>query len=472
MSTRANPVRGKGNRVSIEVTVLWGDTVLRVDHLSPPREFSIGDGESVDVVIPPQGASAQRTLILRAPRGSAPTLLIPEAASGLVHTPGEPRPRSVMPLVGSAAERTFPLVLGSVGWITIGALTLRIEVIEPEARVPITPGIAQSKYLILAMVASVAAHGWWLAWAILMIPPLGLTDSEDAARDQLVLLQHYLQASAERERDWPEAAYVAPVPQQEGGSGTRAIGEEGAMGSTVVRSNRDRRWGVKGPRDNPDPHIAMKTARQQAAEFGLIGLLNAGAGGDPFAPAAPWGRDESLGADPVSALGTMWGDPIGDSFGGGGLGLSGVGEGGGGRGEGLGLGRIKTIGQGAGTGSSRGFGAGSHRVGPVFCLCGASTVSGRLPPEAIQRVVRASFGRFRFCYEKGLRANPSLAGRVSVRFVIARDGSVAAVGDAGSDLRDREVVQCVERAFYGLSFPQPEGGIVTVIYPIVLSPTS
>jgi hypothetical protein len=28
----------------------------------------------------------------------------------------------------------------------------------------------------------------------------------------------------------------------------------------------------------------------------------------------------------------------------------------------------------------------------------------------------------------------------------------------------------VTRAFYGLSFPQPEGGIVTVTYPITFSP--
>jgi hypothetical protein len=31
-------------------------------------------------------------------------------------------------------------------------------------------------------------------------------------------------------------------------------------------------------------------------------------------------------------------------------------------------------------------------------------------------------------------------------------------------------VQCVIRAYYGLSFPQPEGGIVTVVYPIMFSP--
>ena len=44
------------------------------------------------------------------------------------------------------------------------------------------------------------------------------------------------------------------------------------------------------------------------------------------------------------------------------------------------------------------------------------------------------------------------------------------VGNGGSDLPDNGVVSCVVRAFYGLSFPQPEGGIVTVVYPIMLSP--
>jgi hypothetical protein len=35
---------------------------------------------------------------------------------------------------------------------------------------------------------------------------------------------------------------------------------------------------------------------------------------------------------------------------------------------------------------------------------------------------------------------------------------------------DSGVVSCTVRAFYGLSFPQPEGGIVTVTYPIMFAP--
>jgi hypothetical protein len=101
---------------------------------------------------------------------------------------------------------------------------------------------------------------------------------------------------------------------------------------------------------------------------------------------------------------------------------------------------------------------------------GETVASGRIPPEIIRRTIRQNFGRYRACYETGLRTNPNLAGRVAVRFVIGRDGSVAQSGNGGSDLPDTGVVNCIVGAFRGLSFPQPEDGIVTVTYSIQLSP--
>jgi tetratricopeptide (TPR) repeat protein len=160
----------------------------------------------------------------------------------------------------------------------------------------------------------------------------------------------------------------------------------------------------------------------------------------------------------------------------GGLGLTGAGAGGGGRGEGIGLGNIGTIGHGAGTGTGQGFGnghgrlSGAHTVDVPTIRQGAVQVNGRLPPEVIQRIVRQNFGRFRLCYENGLRQNPQLAGTVAVRFTIDRTGAVTTVADASSTLHDSGVVACVMRGFGNLSFPQPEGGAVTVVYPIVFAP--
>ncbi len=100
---------------------------------------------------------------------------------------------------------------------------------------------------------------------------------------------------------------------------------------------------------------------------------------------------------------------------------------------------------------------------------GTPAVGGRLPSDLVQRTVRQSFGRFRACYEAGLRGNPTLSGRVTVRFVIGRDGAVMSAMNGGSDLPDSGVVSCVVSAFRGLSFPVPPDGIVTVTYPIVFT---
>jgi hypothetical protein len=95
---------------------------------------------------------------------------------------------------------------------------------------------------------------------------------------------------------------------------------------------------------------------------------------------------------------------------------------------------------------------------------------GRLEPKVIQDAVRAHYGTFRKCYEEGLGRNAELKGRVSARFVIGLDGSVSNVSNGGSDLPDTTVVSCVLQAFYGIQFPQPKCGIVTVVYPIMLEP--
>lgn len=179
-------------------------------------------------------------------------------------------------------------------------------------------------------------------------------------------------------------------------------------------------------------------AKEEAAEFGMIGLLNPGAGPDPDAATSPWRHDSSL--DDGSAKGGVFGARTGD-----------VG--------GFGLGSVGT-----------GLRLGGSTVGASTVAPGAVQVSGRLPPEVIQRIARTNLGRYRLCYENGLRKNPHLQGWVRVRFVIGRDGAVSTVSNGGSDVPDAEVVSCVLRSFYGLAFPQPEGGIVTVLYPISFAP--
>ena len=108
---------------------------------------------------------------------------------------------------------------------------------------------------------------------------------------------------------------------------------------------------------------------------------------------------------------------------------------------------------------------------PASAPSGEESQVPRVPPEVIQKIVRASYSTFRTCYEAGLGRDPNLTGKVVVRFVIERSGEVGAVSsDAGSTMPDQLVTACLLQAFRRLVFPEPNGGIVTVVYPIALSP--
>jgi hypothetical protein len=481
-----------GHVTALEVMILWETTILKVQHSTPPRSYYVGEGrgknQPCDYFIPREKLGATRAPIVLAAEGSIRAVILP-GASGTIELPGQPRMafetalRSGLarPCTEFAGAHEVLLPPGARVRMEIDDLVFQVAAVA--AGKPMTHGAFAShdmstfSYVGLSLVA----HAGLVGAMAFLVPPMGLTDAEGLTRDRLILIQQYLRASAEREteRRDSEAASENDLDETEGGSGTRSAGEEGTMGNPNAAQTA-RRYGVEGPRDNPDPHVARRTALREAADFGMIGMLHDGMGGDPNAPTAIWGRDESLGVDPTSARGKMWGDVIGESFGHGGLGLSGVGEGGGDVGEGIGLGRIGTLGHGDGTGIGDGFGPehgsghgvprGAHAPRVPSLRAGETTVNGRIPREVIQRIVRQNHGRFRLCYEAGLRNNPSLEGRVAVRFVIARDGAVSSVSNGDSDLPDAKVVKCVVQAYYGLSFPEPEGGIVTVAYPIMFSP--
>jgi hypothetical protein len=96
---------------------------------------------------------------------------------------------------------------------------------------------------------------------------------------------------------------------------------------------------------------------------------------------------------------------------------------------------------------------------------------GCLEPAIIQRVVRGNFARLRACYEEGLGRTRSLQGRIAIKFTIERDGTVREARDAGSELPDKTVVDCVVDGFRPMRFPAPADGIVLVVYPIVFAPS-
>lgn len=146
----------------------------------------------------------------------------------------------------------------------------------------------------------------------------------------------------------------------------------------------------------------------------------------------------------------------------GGLGLQGTGPGSGGSAGGIGLGSVGTANRGNGMSAMRS----TPRVRP-----GRAEVRGSLSREIIQRVIRRHRNEVRYCYERSLQQNPTLQGRVVIRFTISATGAVttATPTDVGAGLED--TASCIARATRRWAFPTPAGGgIVIVTYPFVLTP--
>jgi hypothetical protein len=96
---------------------------------------------------------------------------------------------------------------------------------------------------------------------------------------------------------------------------------------------------------------------------------------------------------------------------------------------------------------------------------------GALDKDVIAAVIKEEMGPIRGCYLTGLRRQPTLNGKVVIKFVVAADGSVAKADLKSSTMNDEGVEACVVDLFRGMAFPAPAGGgIVIVAYPFVFSP--
>ncbi len=95
---------------------------------------------------------------------------------------------------------------------------------------------------------------------------------------------------------------------------------------------------------------------------------------------------------------------------------------------------------------------------------------GSLTKEQIQRVINAHVGEIQYCYEKQLRTNAGLAGRVVLEWAVSSSGAVSVVKVSTSSLSSTEATNCMMGQVKKWKFPKPDGnGSVTVVYPFVFN---
>ncbi len=464
----------------VSVVLSWGDAsgaagsknVVDVKSLSMGQSLTVGESAGADIVLPSSVLGSESAVIFTSTKSEG-EVNVPKGA--LAFADGVP-----------SFESTIPLTFGHRIDLVLGDFVIHFELgsgsLTPTATLADIlhemgmPGLATSATLHVALLAAFA----------FFMPRLSSDDAEGLARDQILLMQKFLNASAEADRERQEVTADTGADTRDGSpnsGGAAARGDSGSMGQDkpVTKAGH---WTQAGDARPNEVTLSRERMIKEAQTEGMIGLLSTMAIADPNGPVVPFGTIPN-GADQSSNPGDFWSADPGSAFGPG-AGLSGVGEGGGGRADGIGVNDVGGLGKslssrngsdnpggvGGRTGSIGGLPG--HKVqGPSMHFAANVDVNGHLPPEVIQRIVRLSQGRYIACYQSGLRTNPALEGRVGIRFLISKSGEVSTAQDHGSDLPDQNVRACIVRAFQSLSFPNPEGGgSVSVTYPLVFSPSS
>jgi outer membrane biosynthesis protein TonB len=98
--------------------------------------------------------------------------------------------------------------------------------------------------------------------------------------------------------------------------------------------------------------------------------------------------------------------------------------------------------------------------------------SSKVDREALARYVRQRLKAIQNCYEKELKRNPSLKGKVVVRFSITPSGRSGDIDVEENTLGNEGVSACIRTVIRGWVFPFHPPDNVAVAYPFLFSPAS
>lgn len=252
----------------------------------------------------------------------------------------------------------------------------------------------------------------------------------------------------------------APEPPKEAvadATGGEEKAEDKPDKSKDKPKKKSKSTGKKGPVDKEAAARARKAAiSKKVAGKGLLKVLGANRG------------DGGALSDVFEEGGS--GGALGDAF----SGIQGVdiaesggatGTRGGGSGEGVGIGDLGTEG-----GGSVKTGGKTETAVRGTAKTEAPEVDGELSQSQIAAVMRRKLKAIRSCYERALKRDRSLKGKVVIRFEIMENGRTSNI-EFDDRMGSSAVVSCIRTRAKSWRFPRPDGGSVFVAYPIVFTPS-
>lgn len=435
----AQPAHIPGERVDatrvLEVYQVCGDAVRCVHHFPPGTTVRVGSGQRADVPllapsellpfddvsvfepVPNAGWALRYSLMWsgQVERGDRVLRLDTAALEGVAHV--EPDGLYRLPL--GPEDRVV---------LEIGRTLIVARPVHPAQRVP-APTVRQSDPAALGMAAFVVSAMVVLALAVGFVPPApAATRNELEGHVATMMLRLPVPTPAPPDRSRPEGG---------------APGREGSP-----RRGR--------------PDAGHNTHRPDVRDSGIISMLQSDAmqralGGNELSSSIRQGIDGLIGVrDTANGLG---------------LGQRGDGLNGGS------IGGVGPIGTGHHGGDSVGWGGlcggrpDCKKTEGGLSVDGPPVTIGVIDPSLVDRVVKRNLASIRYCYQRQLQQQPALAGKVSVKFVISRDGSVSSASAETSSLHSPAVEACIQTRFMNMTFPAPKGGgIVIVKYPFLFAP--
>ncbi len=218
---------------------------------------------------------------------------------------------------------------------------------------------------------------------------------------------------------------------------------------------------VKQPKMKQPKVAAQAPAPPNPAPVGVLGLLNKTGATQAPGPAAAVAAISNLAAakSPSGSSGYKVSGLIGK------LPTSDLSIGGGGGGPMTKGAAALLRGGGGGAGVLSGKQTGQVRSLVTKMPQGMHAQGGSLDREEIQKVVNKHIGEIQRCYERELLKTPTLAGKVTIEWVVATSGAVKSSRQKDATLQSSAAVNCMLASVKGWQFPQPRGGEVVVSYP-------
>jgi hypothetical protein len=328
--------------------------------------------------------------------------------------------------------------------VDIGHVIFFVQEVSSPKRV--IPGVTQGMdFLFLGLFLLMAFVGLVLGIIIASLP-------YDPSQEVISIPDRFAEIQIEQPEE--EKKKKDPTGNPDAGEGAKAKGEEGKVGKKDAKLKRAKGTKVAMAKATMDKQIAesagiLADLNTMEADNNMFGTGGIGVGASAF-------------------VGGVIGSQYGNQYGSGGLGSRGSGLGGGGSGEGLGGLGTRGRGRGAsGYGSGGGY-FGRKSSGTPGMSTGDPIILGALDKSVIDRVIKQHLSQIRYCYQKELNKNPGLYGKIVIKFVISKDGSVSSAKTNSTSMNNPIVENCICQRFMRFKFPQPKGGgIVIVSYPFV-----